>query len=411
MAEQQRTDEPIEEQAGIGTAIKRRGILAGAAALVAGIVAKQTAQPVAAAYALQGDFNNLSTGNTNVSGPGGPPPWGQPSFNAVLSAQCTVSDGIPVGVAGKAGADGTGVYGEGEQGVYGIGNVDRFSVGVRGFTSSGFAGVWATTISGSFGVYGGNTSGTYGVYGKSDAPGGAGVRGDCTGGTGVLGSVSDGYGVLGQAVTGNGVRGFAQQNHAIVGQTAQPYYGGVFGVATLTNTVGIYGSTFNGTTNVADAFAGYMDGNFVVANGVKSVAVPHADGSHRLVYCLESPEGWFEDFGEAKLVGGKAEVKFDADFATIVHTDAYHVFLTPTGGSKGIYVIGKTATGFVVREQQGGTSSLGVSYRVVAKRKDIAAKRLAKFDLPGKAKGDVKPPQVPPPPPVPPAPPLSRRLP
>ena len=44
-------------------------------------------------------------------------------------------------------------------------------------------------------------------------------------------------------------------------------------------------------------------------------AVSHPDGSHRLLYSLESPESWFEDFGEARLVDGKAEVRLDPDFA------------------------------------------------------------------------------------------------
>jgi hypothetical protein len=270
-------------------------------------------------------------------------------------------------------------------------------------------GVWAESgTGGGTGVYGkssgtgptsvgvaGVSSGIYGVTGVSNTPGGCGVRGDCTGGIGVLGNVSDGYGVLGQAVTGNGLNGFSQQNHAIVGQTARAYFGGVTGVATIASTVGIYGTTNGGGGNNANAFAGYMDGNFVVANGVKSAAVKHADGSHRLVYCMESPENWFEDFGEAKLVGGRADVKLDADFAAVVDSGAYHVFLTPKGESKGLYLSAQTAGGFSVREQQGGASSVAFSYRVVAKRGDIKAERLAKFDLVGKAKHDAAP-RIPP---------------
>ena len=38
--------------------------------------------------------------------------------------------------------------------------------------------------------------------------------------------------------------------------------------------------------------------------------------------------------------------------------------------------------GFEVREKKGGTSSLAFSYRVVAKRKDIAAPRLEKVTVP-----------------------------
>jgi len=136
-------------------------------------------------------------------------------------------------------------------------------------------------------------------------------------------------------------------------------------------------------------------GDFAVSGGAKNAAVPHPDGSHRLLYCQESPEPWFEDFGEAKLVGGKAEVKLDPDFAAVVHSDGYRVFLTAEGDSKGLYMAGKSSAGFEVRESQGGTSSLGFSYRVVAKRKDITGQRLAKVKLPEPIKELRKPPEPP----------------
>jgi len=34
-----------------------------------------------------------------------------------------------------------------------------------------------------------------------------------------------------------------------------------------------------------------------VIGGPKSAAVPHPDGTLRRLYCVESPESWFEDFG------------------------------------------------------------------------------------------------------------------
>ncbi|MHB8645913.1 MAG: hypothetical protein ACYDAR_09025, partial [Thermomicrobiales bacterium] len=145
----------------------------------------------------------------------------------------------------------------------------------------------------------------------------------------------------------------------------------------------------------------------VCVNGVKSAGVPLRSGGYGLVYSMESPECWFEDFGKAKLVAGTAEVTLDPDFAAVVHTDDYHVFLTTYGESAGLFIAHQTASGFTVQERARGTSSLTFSYRIVAKRKDITAPRLAKFALPGKAKVDVKPPQAPPP--VPPVPPLSRR--
>ena len=64
---------------------------------------------------------------------------------------------------------------------------------------------------------------------------------------------------------------------------------------------------------------------------------------------MEAPESWAEDFGEASLVGGKAEVKIDPDFAAVIHTDEYHVFLTPYGSTSGLRVTARQADRFTVR--------------------------------------------------------------
>jgi hypothetical protein len=96
---------------------------------------------------------------------------------------------------------------------------------------------------------------------------------------------------------------------------------------------------------------------------------------------VESPESWFEDFGEATLENGFAQVGIDPLFADVTHVDSYHVFLTPYANTQGLYVTTRTSTGFVVRESGDGTSTAQFSYRVVAKRKDVPAARLPKIDL------------------------------
>ena len=52
--------------------------------------------------------------------------------------------------------------------------------------------------------------------------------------------------------------------------------------------------------------------------GTKSAAVPFPDGTQRALYCMESPELWFEDFGTAKLKAGRTVIKLDADFAKVI---------------------------------------------------------------------------------------------
>ncbi|PYQ01469.1 MAG: hypothetical protein DMF83_25545 [Acidobacteria bacterium] len=98
---------------------------------------------------------------------------------------------------------------------------------------------------------------------------------------------------------------------------------GVLGYSERSNAVA--GITVSGT-------AGYFEGkvivlgDFTVAKGAKSAAVPHPDGSYRRLYSLESPESFFEDFGRARLARGKAYVELDRDFAALVRRTDYYVF-------------------------------------------------------------------------------------
>jgi hypothetical protein len=58
------------------------------------------------------------------------------------------------------------------------------------------------------------------------------------------------------------------------------------------------------------------------------------------------------------------------------------VFVTPLGDSAGLYVATTTPASFTVREQGGGKASVGFSYRVVGKRKDLNGKRFETVQLP-----------------------------
>jgi hypothetical protein len=129
-------------------------------------------------------------------------------------------------------------------------------------------------------------------------------------------------------------------------------------------------------------WAVYGFGN-IGATGTKSAVVPAADGNgHLTLYCMESPECWFEDFGSAKLARGSATVKLDPEFAHTVVTEDYFVFVQAEGQCRGLYVASKTGTSFAVRELDSGTSSVSFSYRIVARRKDVSAPRLNRVTLP-----------------------------
>lgn len=56
------------------------------------------------------------------------------------------------------------------------------------------------------------------------------------------------------------------------------------------------------------------------------------------MYCVESPESWFEDFGIGEMVNGSAKIQLDSDFIMLIENNSYHVFLTPEGDSKGLFI-------------------------------------------------------------------------
>ena len=142
------------------------------------------------------------------------------------------------------------------------------------------------------------------------------------------------------------------------------------------------------TAPVDQGYAGYFQGDVRISDslivlGGKSVAVRVDNGEYRLLYCQESPENWFEDFGEDQLTNGKTIVNLDPLFGQTVNTNVtYHVFLTPGEDCNGLYVANKTPTSFEVRELKGGNSDVSFSYRIVAKRKGYENIRLAKMSGP-----------------------------
>jgi hypothetical protein len=174
-----------------------------------------------------------------------------------------------------------------------------------------------------------------------------------------------------------GVIGTAAERPGVIGTSNKLM--GVYGFST--NGIGIVGYTLN-----AASFAGYFGGNVLVTGtltaAVKNGVIAFPDGTKRVLHCMESPEHWFEDFGTAKLKRGRTVVKLDADFAKVIKSGDYRVFVMPEGDCRGLYLHRKTSASFEVRELAGGKSSIAFSYRIVGRRKDIKGhRRFAKFDM------------------------------
>jgi hypothetical protein len=253
------------------------------------------------------------------------------------------------------------------------------------------------------GVYGAQNGFGWGVYGTT--PSGIGVYGYCGGGTGVQGQSSSGPGVYassssgigvdasssthigvhGTSGSGTGVQGNSSSGYGVYASSPNNY--GVVGISTSGN--GVYGQVSNApqagvvgrTLDASANWALYGFGN-IGASGTKSALVPALGGGHVTLYCVESPEAWFEDFGSAQLSKGSASVGIDPEFAQTIETAQYYVFLQAEGECKGLAVGKKTATGFAVQELAGGTSNTPFAYRIVALRRDVAAPRLNRVTLP-----------------------------
>ena len=297
----------------------------------------------------------------------------------------------PIGTGKNAGVYGAalnqtdaGVMGEaGYHGVVGLADMHGVEGSAKNAVFPAYLSVMPAGVLGSGYIVGEKGTEVPGVLGISSN--GVGVIGESDRAAGVAGQSQNGDGVSGYSYRGIGVHGEGHGDTASVGVKGDSEFGaGVEGGSTAG--IGVVGWTpgsKNKWVGQAGAFFGpvWVFGPFTVM-GAKHAAVPHPDGTHRVLYSLESPESWFEDFGEGTLVDGKAEVKIDADFATVVKADGYHIFLTPYGDSRGLYVTNRSAAGFEVREQQGGKNNLRFSYRIVAKRKDIDGERLAKIALP-----------------------------
>jgi hypothetical protein len=314
------------------------------------------AGPTGNPYVLPSGVCGTSADATGVAGTS----YTFPGVYGQVGGANIVPPGLLAGVLGASAA---------QPGVIGW---SRLSYGVQGASLSG-PGVAGTSAlrpglvgSGPVGIRGTG----YFTYPTSEFGAGSGVVGVARkSGPGVPFS-SNTAGVLG---TSDVVPGVIGTSHSAIG---------VYGFST--GNAGVVGESVN-------SFAGYFVGNVVVTGNLtvggvispnpKLAVMPFPDGTHRALYCMESPEVWFEDFGTARLKRGRAVVKLDADFAKVIKRGDYRVFVTPEGDCRGLYIRRKQATSFEVRELGGGKSSVAFSYRIVGRRKDIGRHtRFAKID-------------------------------
>ncbi len=258
-------------------------------------------------------------------------------------------------------------------------SIDTGFISAQGSISSGtISGANTSTSSYSSGLFGvtyAATGTTFGVYGQSrDGSTGAGVYGqNGSQASGTAGSVLSHPGVWGDggSAASWGVLGTTDEN------VAGAFYnnGSHYTISAVNANSGPFYAISTSTSE--GCWIDYL-GN-INCTGSKNAVVPIRGGERKVALAaIESPKNWFEDFGSENLSNGAAVVKLEGDFAETVNTKVeYHVFLTPKGDCKGLYVSNEGPGSFEVHELGGGISNVKFDYRIVALRKNFENIRLA----------------------------------
>ena len=223
-----------------------------------------------------------------------------------------------------------------------------------------------------FGVIGRGQTGVY-AHGT-----GVGVLGYSAAGPGVLASSDRAAAVEATSVSGTGLAATSQRG---VGATVSSGSGPGL-VAQSGPGAAVHASTATGigvrAVSPAAGWAAYLQGRVGVEGALTVFGGPLSEavgpvlrgGFNRRLYCQNSPDSIIEDFGTAQLAAGTVVVTLRPDFAALIQPGAYDVFLTAYG-SAALYVQSRTAASFRVTRIQnvGGTQAATASfaYRVVGR--------------------------------------------
>jgi len=402
--------------------MRRRGLLAVVAGLAAGTMVKASERT-----ALAGADGDVVLGGSNSS----------PTTTTI-----TLAANAGTAIQGIAGGNGAGV------GVTGISNV---GIGVQGQSQSNYS-VYGTSVipgvgpgsgvgvrgesgtgQGVVGLTGngGLSSGASAVVGLANQANNTGFGGEFRGSNGAaLAAVGAAQPAINAECTGNNHAVFAKADGTGNGVQASGA-SGVVGTATSATGDGVFGTTTNGNgahgtaTNIgtggaffsahgngvlaqtgdSTVFAAVVRSNNAstdpglqvlgsfVATGTKS-AIVQTSGGWRKLYAQESPENWFEDFGEGQLVNGRASIALEPIFRETVDTASahYHVFVTPhTSAVEALAVTVRAPDHFEVEANGKGVVEGTFSYRIVAKRKGFVNDRLAAAQPPSTSSADSRP--------------------
>jgi hypothetical protein len=391
--------------------LRRRGVMTGVAALVAGVLAR-LAEPDRAHAADGGNFI-LGSSINNAT---------QVTRLFKNSSEANFQNGLDVenrdsnssAIFGSSKGEGSAV------GIIGISSPSPFG-------TSGHVGVW--------GISGANTGfppaplDRIGVLGQSALSLAVGVQGHAPLGNGVVGQSTSGHGVFGQTSPpagtvvppGNnpgggmlaaGVAGRSNTTIALYGYTdgpPNPNYAPIGAVGQCDQGFGVWGLSSAGPGATSrpgggspTAISGVLGtsasglGVYAISSGAYALAADgngpstvgallRGLGGGKAAVCVGdveiqghltvtggvngplSAQAAVEDFGEGQLTAGRAEVRLDPAVAAALPDDRYLVFLTENDDHHALYVTRRTRQGFEVRAKDAPTASGTFSYRVVAR--------------------------------------------
>jgi hypothetical protein len=107
------------------------------------------------------------------------------------------------------------------------------------------------------------------------------------------------------------------------------------------------------------------------------------NGNSVTLHAPETPEFYFQDYGQARLTNGRAHINIDPILAKNVTINEQHplrVFIQLEGDCNGVYVTNKTTSGFDVVELNGGSANVNFQWSITCNVADAQiGNRVSRF--------------------------------
>ncbi len=241
--------------------------------------------------------------------------------------------------------------------------------GVVGATSQSqsFGGRFSNASTSGTGLFvaGNNSAGTYLLSGS-----GASINGDSVG---MAVRAINTNSMVGLIASGNGM-GYSYYANSGSTSSGRDFGLGAIASANLNGTGG-YFTNGNGAGTFARVAYTNALGLAYKISGPGAVATSVYDLQDKKVdmFCPESPEVLFQDFGEGQLKNGSCHIRLDPVFSKNIFVDSQkplRVYIQLNDNCNGVYVTNRSKNGFDVVEINGGNSNATFTWFVSANRID-----------------------------------------